>query len=166
MPDAANTIEVRVNGNLIKVDCDRGKPLSDVIRDDLQMHGTRVGCRNGDCGACTVLIDGAPYKSCLVPCHRASGRHVETLDGLARSGDLHPVQRAFWDSNAFQCGFCLSGHVLCIVALLRHTPNPDRMQVREALAGCVCRCTGYQNIVAAALSAANESHEAPEASAN
>ena len=146
-----------VNGNMTELDLDPGKALIDVIRDDLQLHGTHVGCRNGDCGSCTVLIDGSAFKACLVPCHRVADRHVETLEGLGEPGRLHPVQRIFWESNAFQCGFCLAGHILCTVALLRKTPGASVDETKDALAGNLCRCTGYQNILAAATLAAEKS---------
>jgi carbon-monoxide dehydrogenase small subunit len=143
-----------VDGQQRAVQTGPGKPLVDLLREDLGLRGTHVGCRNGDCGACTVLLDGAAYKSCLMPCHRAQGRHVETLEGLTRNGALNPVQRAFWDDNAFQCGFCLSGHILCTVGMLRSNPAPCRDDVEDALAGNLCRCTGYQQILRAACKAA------------
>ena len=153
MSDDQYVLRLTVNGTAHAVPAEPGKPLVDFLRDDLQLRGTHVGCRNGDCGACTVLIDGKPYKSCLVPSHRADGCQVETLEGLAKDRELHPVQRIFWESNAFQCGFCLSGNVLCTVALLRNKPDASLGEVKEALAGNLCRCTGYQQIVAAAMTA-------------
>jgi aerobic-type carbon monoxide dehydrogenase small subunit (CoxS/CutS family) len=152
--DHRTNLALTVDGKAHVVSASPGKPLVDVLRDDLGLRGTHVGCRNGDCGACTVLIEGAAYKSCLVPCHRASGKRVETLEGLAREGELHPVQRAFWEHNAFQCGFCLSGQVLCTVEVLRAQPHPEKAAIIEALAGNLCRCTGYQQILHAACVAA------------
>ena len=154
-------IRLVVNGRSLAVDVDPGKPLVDVIREDLRLLGTHAGCRNGDCGACTVLVDGEAIKSCILPVHRAADRQIETLDGLAREGELHPVQRIFWERNAFQCGFCLSGNVLCTVALARKKPDADLADVKEALAGNLCRCTGYQQIVAAAVQAVQESRDLP-----
>jgi carbon-monoxide dehydrogenase small subunit len=142
-----------VNGTQFDADYDPGAPLVDVLRDDIGLKGTHVGCRNGDCGACTVLIDGAPYKSCIVPAGRVAGQRIETLDGLADGDDLHPVQQHFWTANAFQCGFCLAGQVLCTVAALRDNPAADPAERSSALAGNLCRCTGYQQIIVAASSA-------------
>jgi carbon-monoxide dehydrogenase small subunit len=149
------TMELSVNHTAKVVRTDGGKALVDLLRDDLDLTGTHVGCRNGDCGACTVLVDGEPVKSCLVPCARAEGREVETLEGLATGEALHPVQQAFWDANAFQCGFCLSGSVLCTVALLRAEPSPSAEEIEDALAGNLCRCTGYQQIRAGVQDAAD-----------
>jgi carbon-monoxide dehydrogenase small subunit len=148
------TVEVTVNRTARAVVTDAGKPLADMLRDDLGLTGTHIGCRNGDCGACTVLVDGQPVKSCLVPCGRVAGRQVETLEGLAPDDGLHPVQQAFWESNAFQCGFCLSGSVLCAVALLRTEPSPSAAEIDDALTGNLCRCTGYQQIRAGVQDAA------------
>lgn len=163
MTDAPHSMHLTVNGRVEEVSVDPGKPLVDLLRDDLQLRGTHVGCRNGDCGACTVLIDGTPYKSCLMPSHRAAGCAVETLEGLAPEGELHPVQKIFWESNAFQCGFCLSGNILCTVALLRNKPEAGLADVKEALAGNLCRCTGYQQIMAAAMTACDHSRQTSQA---
>jgi aerobic-type carbon monoxide dehydrogenase small subunit (CoxS/CutS family) len=155
----AHSLSMHVNGVRHTVEGEPGKPLVDLLREDLGLLGTHVGCRNGDCGACTVLIEGEAYKSCILPSARAENLHVETLDGLSKSGELHPVQRIFWGKNAFQCGFCLSGHILCLVALFRTNPHAGKKEIEEALAGNLCRCTGYQQILAAALSAARELQE-------
>ena len=144
---------LNVNGIQFDGEYDPGAPLVDVLRNDVGLTGTHVGCRNGDCGACTVLIDGAPYKSCIVPAGRVAGQRIETLEGLADGDDLHPVQQHFWNANAFQCGFCLAGQVLCTVATLRGNPAADPADLNTALAGNLCRCTGYQQIVVAASSA-------------
>jgi carbon-monoxide dehydrogenase small subunit len=162
MADAVIELHLVVDGRERRLDVDPGKPLVDLLREDLGLRGTHIGCRNGDCGACTVLVDGAAFKACLVPCHRAAGKRVETLEGLAGKGELHPVQRVFWDHNAFQCGFCLSGQVLCTVGLLRTRPKPSQQDIQEALAGNLCRCTGYQQILRAACKAAglDADHEA------
>jgi aerobic-type carbon monoxide dehydrogenase small subunit (CoxS/CutS family) len=152
------TIEVTVNHEARSLRVDAGSALVDVLRDDLHLTSARVGCRNGDCGACTVLVDGDPVKSCLLPCGRVDGREIETLEGLAGPAGLHPVQQAFWDANAFQCGFCLSGSVLCTVAMLRAEPDPTTAQIDDALAGNLCRCTGYQRIRAGARDAARRLH--------
>lgn len=147
-------LTVVVNGEPTTLVADPGRPLVDLLREDLGLTGPRLGCRNGDCGACTVLLDGEPCKACLLPSARADGRAVTTLEGLAADGQLHPVQEAFWQHNAFQCGFCLSGQVLCAVALLRRDPDPDDGAIDAALAGNICRCTGYQQIRTAVREAA------------
>jgi len=129
--------------------------LLDILRIRLGKTGTHVGCRNGDCGACTVLIDGDPYKSCVVPAWRVEGCEVETIQGLLdEDGSLHHVQRSFRDEVGFQCGFCLAGPIMCTVALLRADPNPSEQAIVDSLAGNLCRCTGYQQIMRAARSAA------------
>lgn len=143
-----------LNGRQVELSADTGKPLADLLRDDLAETSVQIGCRNGDCGACTVLIDGASIKSCMMPSGRISGQSVETLAGLATDDGLHPVQEAFWKANGFQCGYCLSGQVLCTVELLRATPNAERAEMETALGGNLCRCTGYQNVMAAAVLAA------------
>ena len=153
-----SVIATTINGEPTELRADPGAPLVHVLREDARLRASHVGCGNGDCGACTVLIDGEPYKSCLVPAARIAGKRVETLEGLSPRGELHPVQKAFWDHNAFQCGFCLAGQVLCTVALLRKKQNPTRGDIEEALAGNLCRCTGYQQIVTAALSLSSDPH--------
>ncbi|WP_236787875.1 (2Fe-2S)-binding protein [Amycolatopsis sp. GM8] len=128
--------------------------LLDILRQQLGKTGTRAGCRNGDCGACTVLIDGEAYKSCLVPAWRVTGTTVETIQGLAPNGEpLHPVQQAFRNEDGFQCGFCLAGSVLCLVSLLRTNPDPTDQSIVDSLVGNLCRCTGYQQIMTAARAA-------------
>lgn len=143
-----------VDEKFTPISVDPGTPLVQFLRLDLGLLGTHVGCNNGDCGACTVLIDGRPFKSCLIPVARAYDRAVETLEGLAKRGALHPVQAEFWEKNAFQCGYCLSGSILCTVALLRSKSDVTESDMVDALAGNLCRCTGYQQMVAAGLSAA------------
>lgn len=152
-----------LDGEQVNVDVDHGRSLVDVLRLDLGKRGTHLGCGNGDCGACTVLIDGDTYKACLVPCGRADTRRVDTVEGLADKGVLHPVQQAFWDANAFQCGFCLPGHLLCTVALSRTAGPATAAEVDEAIAGNLCRCTGYQQIRRAALAATSTTGHRPVA---
>ena len=132
---------------------DASTTLLDLLR-QLGRTGTHAGCRNGDCGACTVLIDGEAYKSCLVPAYRADGTSVRTIQGLTANGErLHPVQQAFRDEDGFQCGFCLAGPVLCLTALLAADPDPAPESIVDSLAGNLCRCTGYQQIMTAARAA-------------
>ncbi|OGT94930.1 MAG: hypothetical protein A2083_02730 [Gemmatimonadetes bacterium GWC2_71_9] len=128
--------------------------LSDFLRHELGLTGTHVGCEHGVCGACTVLVDGEAVRSCLMFAVQADGRAVETVEGLAANGELHPLQAAFRDAHALQCGFCTPGILMTLVPFLREHPDPDEYTIREALSGNLCRCTGYANIVAAVKRAA------------
>ncbi len=129
--------------------------LSDFLRHDLRLTGTHVGCEHGVCGACTVLVDDEPARACLMLAIQANGSRVTTVEGLAGSNEeLHPVQQAFWDAHGLQCGFCTSGMLISTVALLRQRPHPSVEEIRAALSGNLCRCTGYQNIVRAVQLAA------------
>jgi carbon-monoxide dehydrogenase small subunit len=133
-----------------------GALLVDVLRDKLGLTATKFGCGQGTCGACTVMVDGEPMLACLVPAQRVEGRSIDTLEGLADGADLHPLQRAFAEGFAAQCGFCTSGMILAAKALLDRNPDPDRAGVIDAVSGNICRCTGYEPIVNAILSAAAE----------
>jgi carbon-monoxide dehydrogenase small subunit len=133
-----------------------GALLVDVLRDKLGLTATKLGCGQGTCGACTVMIDGEPMLACLVPAQRVEGRSVHTLEGLADGADLHPLQRAFAEGFAAQCGFCTSGMIIAAKALLDRNPDPDRADVIDAISGNICRCTGYEPIVNAILAAAAE----------
>jgi len=133
-----------------------GTILAVVLRDKLGLTATKIGCGQGTCGACTVLIDGELALSCLVPAERAEGKSVTTVEGLARDGELDPVQRAFADGYAAQCGYCTSGMIMAAKALLDANPDPDRAAVVDAISGNICRCTGYEPIINAILSAAAE----------
>ncbi|HYR08968.1 MAG TPA: (2Fe-2S)-binding protein [Longimicrobium sp.] len=128
--------------------------LSDFLRHELGLTGTHVGCEHGVCGACTVLIDGEAVRSCLVFAVQADGAEVVTVEGLDSAGELHPLQEAFRDAHGLQCGFCTPGILMSMVPFLRDNPHPDEPQIREALSGNLCRCTGYQNIVASVRLAA------------
>jgi len=147
-------IRLIVNGLPREVDVDPRRTLVHVLRDQLGLTGTHAGCLTGHCGACTVRLDGRAVKSCTVLAVAADGAHVETIEGLARDGALHPVQQAFWDRFGFQCGFCTPGMIMTALELLAEQPVPDQAAVREALSGNLCRCTGYQTIVDAVLAAA------------
>ena len=140
-------IHLTVNSHPREGHCEPRKLLVDFLREDLGLTGTHVGCEHGICGACTVLVDGEAARSCLMLAVQARGRSVGTIEGLAANGDLHPVQRAFMESHSFQCGFCTPGFVITTVALLAETPAPSEEEVREALSGNLCRCTGYTSIV-------------------
>ena len=149
-------LTLTVNGREQAEFIESGAMLADVLRDKLGLTATKVGCGQGTCGACTVTIDGVLALSCLVPAQRAEGRQVTTLEGLATNGALHPLQKAFADGFAAQCGFCTSGMIIAAKALLDHNPAPDRAEVIEAISGNICRCTGYEPIINAVLSAAAE----------
>ena len=144
-----------VNGSEQAEFVESGALLIDVLRDKLGLTATKNGCGQGTCGACTVIVDGQPLLSCLVPAQRVAGKSVETLEGLA-NGELHPLQRAFADGFAIQCGFCASGMILAAKWLLDREPEPSRDDVLDAISGNICRCTGYEPIVDAILAAAAE----------
>jgi carbon-monoxide dehydrogenase small subunit len=148
-------IRLEVNGAQRTMDVEPRKTLADALREDLGLTGTHLGCEHGVCGACTVLVDGQAVRSCLMLAVQARDASVTTLEGVARDGQLHPLQQAFWDSHSFQCGFCTPGFVMTTLALLAENPNPTEQEVREALSGNLCRCTGYQSIVKGVLAAAN-----------
>src|SRR4051812_14360884 len=154
------TVRVRGNGVPRSVQVPGRRLLSDALRHDLRLTGTHVGCEHGVCGACTVLLDGEPVRSCLLLAASADGHEVTTVEGLADpDGTLHPVQQAFVDCHGLQCGFCTPGFVTTIAAFLRDNPDPDENDALEAVSGNLCRCTGYQNIKAAVLRAAELSRE-------
>ncbi len=138
-----------VNGIAREVEVDAATTLLDLLRDGLDLTGTHAGCRTGHCGACTVMLDGRAVKSCTVLAGRANGAAVITIEGIAPDGNLHPVQQAFCDEHAFQCGFCTPGMLLCAIELLDSEPDPSEQEIRRALAGNLCRCTGYQNAIRA-----------------
>jgi carbon-monoxide dehydrogenase small subunit len=149
-------LQFTVNGGEQAEFIEPGALLVDVIRDKLGLTATKNGCSQGTCGACTVMVDGELRLSCLTPAERVEGRSVETLEGLATSGEMHPLQRAFADGFAVQCGFCTSGMILAAKWLLDRNPNPSRADVVDAISGNICRCTGYEPIVDAVLAAAGE----------
>jgi aerobic carbon-monoxide dehydrogenase small subunit len=148
-------ISVRVNGQEHRAEVEPRRLLVDLVRDDLQLTGTHIGCEDGLCGACTVLVDGIPVKSCLMLVVEADGSDVETIEGLSSVEDLHPLQQAFSDEFALQCGFCTPGMIMSAKALLEANPDPDEESIRQGMVGNLCRCTGYQNIVRAIQRAAS-----------
>lgn len=157
------TIEVTINDRRRKVRIEDRQLLVDVLRDNLRLTGTHIGCANGDCGACTVRMDGEITKSCLVLAASVDGAEITTIEGYSPRGSLDHVQQAFWDLDAFQCGFCLPGHLFAVRDLLDRNPDPDENDIRDALRGNLCRCTGYVNLVAAAGEAARrEAHNHSE----
>jgi carbon-monoxide dehydrogenase small subunit len=154
MAETLHDIRFRVNGVTRGVNVPARRLLSDVLRHDLQLTGTHVGCEHGVCGACTVLLDDAPVRSCLLFAVSVDGHAVTTVEGLAEDGEMSPVQRAFESCHGLQCGFCTPGFLTTITAGLQENPNPSRAEAQEMIAGNLCRCTGYQNIVKAVLEAA------------
>jgi aerobic carbon-monoxide dehydrogenase small subunit len=145
-------IRMTVNGQPVELAVEPYRTLLDVLRDQLDLTGAKKGCDRGDCGACTVLLDGKPVTSCMMLAVQADGRRITTIEGLRTGGRLHPVQQAFVDHGAVQCGFCTPGMVLAAVALLEENPQPTEAEVRDAIAGNLCRCTGYAKIVDAVMS--------------
>jgi carbon-monoxide dehydrogenase small subunit len=153
---AKRAIVLSVNGDRHEILAEPDRTLLDVLRTDLGLTGTKTNCLDAECGVCTVLVDGAAVNACLLLAVAAEGRDVVTIEGLARDGALHPLQRAFIERGAVQCGYCIPGMILAARALLEETPEPTEAEVREGLAGNLCRCTGYQKIVEAVLDAARE----------
>ncbi|MDI4234963.1 (2Fe-2S)-binding protein [Bradyrhizobium sp. Arg237L] len=148
-------ISVSVNGTAYRRSVEARTLLSDFLRHDLLLAGTHVGCEHGVCGACTVLLDGAPVRSCLMLAVQANGHELSTIEGLASdSGELSPVQKAMHEHHGLQCGYCTPGILMTMTAFLKQNPSPSEEQVREALSGNLCRCTGYQHIVDAMMAAA------------
>jgi carbon-monoxide dehydrogenase small subunit len=152
-------IRLTVNGRPYECEVDAEMRLLDLLREDLYLTGTKEGCGEGECGACTVLIDGRPVNSCLVLALQADGADVLTIEGLADGEALHPIQQAFVDAGGVQCGFCTPGFVMSVYALLRDTPDPTDDEIRAALEGNLCRCTGYGKIVEAVRLAADRTRE-------
>ena len=149
-------VAVEINGEVHEGEVEPRTLLSDFIRHQAGLTGTKVGCEHGVCGACTVQLDGEPVRSCLMLAIQADGRKLRTIEGLAAGGDLHPIQRAFHETHALQCGFCTAGFLMSLEPFLRERPDPDEGEIREALAGNLCRCTGYLSIVEAVRLAAEE----------
>lgn len=157
MPGSGDvTVEVTVNGAHHTAEVPARTLLVHFLRDRLRLTGTHVGCDTTQCGACTVALDGVAVKSCTVLAAQASGHEVTTIEGIAPQDGLHPIQRAFQQEHGLQCGYCTPGMVMAIRQLLADNPDPTEDEVRHGLGGNICRCTGYQNIVAAALAAAGE----------
>jgi aerobic carbon-monoxide dehydrogenase small subunit len=152
-------LQLQVNGVERSVEVWAMQRLLDVLREDLKLTGVKEGCGEGECGACSILLDGKLVNSCLVPVCQASGTRLITIEGLAKNDELHPLQQAFIDAGGTQCGFCTPGMVLAVTSLLQQNPNPSEAEIRTAIAGNLCRCTGYTGIVNAALQAARSAQE-------
>ena len=148
-PVSEQTIRVEINGEAYEQEVEARKLLVHFIRDDLDLTGTHVGCDTGNCGACTVLLDGVAVKSCMLLAPQADGAEITTVEGLAGDGELTPLQQAFSQHHALQCGYCTPGMLMSATALLRERPSPTEEEIRKAIQGNICRCTGYVNIVEA-----------------
>jgi aerobic carbon-monoxide dehydrogenase small subunit len=157
MVDDTLLVTTRVNGSEVKRRVSPRLLLSDFLRYDLALTGTHVGCEHGVCGACTILFDRQPIRSCLMLAVQATGHEIITVEGLASSQEeLHPLQAAFWETHALQCGFCTPGFLMTLLPFLAENPQPTEAEIREAISGNLCRCTGYQHIVAAVQVAAEQ----------
>ena len=154
-----HTIELVVNGVACRTTVEARLSLADMLREDLRLTGTHLGCEHGVCGACTVLLDGEPARSCITLAVQAAGSAITTVESLGEPSDLHPLQQAFRDAHSFQCGYCTPGFVMESLVLLRDNRAPTEREVREALAGNICRCTGYESIVRGVLLAAERTKE-------
>lgn len=154
-----STLVLNVNGTDHRVDAPPEEPLLSVLRNRLELTGTKYGCGEGQCGACTVLMDGTPVRSCRTPVSAAAGKKIITIEGLAKNGNLHPVQTAFLEQEAFQCAYCTSGMIMATVGLLSHNPNPTDDDIVHAMNGNVCRCGTYPRIMAAVKQAARATHK-------
>ena len=151
---AKRKVAFTLNGRRLEVEVEPRLLLVHLLREDLQLTGTHIGCDTSQCGACTVFMDGASVKSCTVFGVQADGADITTVEGLRKDGQLHPLQQAFWDEHGLQCGYCTPGMIMSAYGLLRDNPNPTEQEIREGLRGNFCRCTGYHNIVKAVQSAA------------
>ncbi len=162
MENKLHSVHVTINGKSYERRVEPRTLLSDFLRHEVGLTGTHVGCEHGVCGACTVLYDGSPVRSCLMLAVQADGHTIMTVEGLAEDmNELHPLQQAFWESHGLQCGFCTPGFLMTLVAFLESNPNPSEDQIRAAISGNLCRCTGYQNIVKAVQSAAEQMRAEP-----
>jgi carbon-monoxide dehydrogenase small subunit len=151
-------IRVKINGAEHRADVESRLLLVHLLRENLGMTGTHIGCDTTHCGACTVLLDGEPVKSCTVLAVQADGREVMTVEGLEKDGQLHPIQEGFWQEHGLQCGYCTPGMLMTGYALLQRRPDPGELEIREAISGNLCRCTGYVNIIKAVRHAAAKLH--------
>jgi aerobic carbon-monoxide dehydrogenase small subunit len=162
---AQHEIRVKVNGTEHKAEVESRLLLVHLLRETLSLTGTHIGCDTTHCGACTVLLDGVPMKSCTVLAVQADGRAVSTVEGLEQDGKLHAIQEGFWQEHGLQCGFCTPGMMLTSSALLARNPNPSEGEIRQAISGNLCRCTGYVNIIKSVQYAAGKLQPATEAAA-
>ncbi|OUN11523.1 MULTISPECIES: (2Fe-2S)-binding protein [unclassified Flavonifractor] len=147
-------LHTTINGEAITAEVDPSISLAQFLRDNLYLTGTKIGCGKGECGACTIIMDGKSVTSCIIPVMRAEGAVIQTIEGVAKNGKLHPLQEEFINQGAVQCGFCTPGMIMSAKALLDENPEPKKEEIREALGGNICRCTGYVNIERAVEAAA------------
>ncbi len=147
-------MKFNINGEIYEEEIDGRRTLLEILRENFSLMGTKKGCNEGECGACTVLLDGKPVTSCLVLAIEAEGKRIETIEGVAKNGELHPLQKAFIDHGSFQCGFCTPGILMAAKGLLMENPKPTEEDVRKSIAGNLCRCSGYNKYVEAILDAA------------
>ena len=147
-------LHTTINGEAITAEVDPSISLAQFLRDNLYLTGTKIGCGKGECGACTIIMDGKSVTSCIIPVLRAEGAVIQTIEGVAKNGKLHPIQEEFINQGAVQCGFCTPGMIMSAKALLDENPEPKKEEIREALGGNICRCTGYVNIERAVEAAA------------
>jgi len=155
-PREKAVVRIVVNGRQVEREVEARQLLADFLRDDLGLTATRLGCEDGVCGACTIELDGSTVRSCLMLAIQADGAAIRTVEGLADGETMHPLQQAFWDHHALQCGFCTSGFLMTALELYEQTPGMSEGEIRQALSGNLCRCTGYANIVDAVVSALKE----------
>lgn len=153
-PVASKTVKVEINGEVYEREVDARRLLVHFIRDDVELTGTHIGCDTGNCGACTILYDGQAIKSCMLLAVQADGASIRTVEGLSRDGELDVLQQAFSDHHALQCGYCTPGMLMSATDLLENNPEPTEAEIRRAIQGNICRCTGYVNIVEAVMAAA------------
>jgi len=155
------TVSFTVNGAPRQIEVEPRRHLADALREDCGLTGTHLGCEHGVCGACTVLVDGAPVRACLMFAWQAEGARIETVEGLAEGDALHPLQQAFWEKHGLQCGFCTPGFLMLAAGALRENPDMTDEEIRELVSSNLCRCTGYQNILLAVRAAADTMRAAP-----
>ena len=156
-------VTLTVNGMQLSAAVEPRTHLADFLREQLLLTGTHIGCEHGVCGACTILLDGEPVRSCLILAVQADGRQLTTVEGLSPSpGELHPIQQAFWEAHGLQCGFCTPGFLMTLVPFLEQNPDPTELEIRQAISGNLCRCTGYQHIVDAVQLAAERMRQGME----
>lgn len=153
---ARHRIRVKVNGLEYEKEVEARKHLADFLRDDLELLGTHIGCEHGICGCCTVLMNGEPVRACLVFAVQADGAEIMTIEGLSRDGKLHPLQEAFQEHHGLQCGFCTPGQLMTAYHFLGQNPNPTEEEVRLAMSGVLCRCTGYKQVIESVMAAATK----------
>ena len=156
MEEHTSSLTMVVNGKSVEVEVASDELLVDVLRDRLGLTGTKIGCNEGECGACTIIMEGEAVLSCLIPAMRAQGKQITTIEGLSDGDTLHPLQQAFVEHGAVQCGYCIPGFIMSAKALLDRNPRPTRDEIKEAVAGNLCRCTGYVKILEAIESVASQ----------